>query len=186
MSDFHLLLEEQIPQLMRYATALLRDAETAGELVEDTVREALAHPRRYADDTRLRLLATLHDLRDNPFRRMMCDQPAPHASRAPLTLSDLDRALGRLSEDDRAVILLIGLEDLSYAAAATVLRIPVPRLRARLARARDALRELMGVTGTPRVTTPRRLHLIRWAGGRPARSRPAAFRPTVNRETGCG
>ena len=40
MSDFHLLLEEQIPQLMRYASALTRDSDEAAELVEDTVREA--------------------------------------------------------------------------------------------------------------------------------------------------
>ena len=38
MSDFHLLLEEQLPRLMRYATALTRAPEETAELVEDTVR----------------------------------------------------------------------------------------------------------------------------------------------------
>jgi RNA polymerase sigma-70 factor (ECF subfamily) len=148
VSDFHLLLEEQIPQLMRYASALTRDPEEAAELVEDTVRDALAHRREYrgAGDIRVWLLTLLHDLRGNPFRQATA--PLGAASRDAtvlLTLSDLDRALGELSEEQRAIILLIGLEGMSYQRTASILRLSVGSVRSRLSRGRTALREAIGV-----------------------------------------
>jgi RNA polymerase sigma-70 factor (ECF subfamily) len=151
VSDFHLLIQEQIPQLMRYASALTRDADDAVDLAEDTVREALAHPRQRAGDIRVGLLTMLHDLRDNPFRQMTLGAPKTRSPAAPLTLSDLDRALGQLPEEQRAIILLIGLERLSYTDAATVLRMSPATLRFRLSRARAELRRLMGVENTGRV-----------------------------------
>ncbi len=71
VSDFHLLLEEQIPKLMRYATALTRDADEAEELIAETIREALAEQRRCRGNLRVWLLTLLHDLRGNPFRRSL-------------------------------------------------------------------------------------------------------------------
>lgn len=148
VSDFHLLLEEQIPNLLRYAAALTRDTDEAAELVEDTVREALAEERhcRGTGNVRVGLLTLLHDLRGNPFRRP--DGPLAPVNRDPqaqLTLSQLDRALGHLPDEQRAVILLIGLEGMSYADTAAILRISLGMMRARLARGRATLRELMGV-----------------------------------------
>ena len=151
MSDFHLLLEEQIPQLMRYASALTRDGDEASELVEDTVREALSHPRQCPGNIRVGLLSILHDLRHNPFRQMTFGAPEHRTSAARLSLSDLDRALGQLPEEQRAIILLIGLERLSYADAAKVLRVSASTLRFRLSRARAALCRMMGVESTRRV-----------------------------------
>jgi len=151
VSDFHLLLEEQIPQLMRYASALTRDADEGVELVEDTVREALAHPRQCSGNIRVGLLTILHDLRGNPFRQMTLGAPETRHLAAKLTLSDLDRALGQLPEEQRAVILLIGLERLSYADAAATLRISASVLRSRLSRGRAELRRLMGVESSARV-----------------------------------
>lgn len=151
MSDFHLLLEEQIPQLLRYASALTRDAETAVELVEDTIREALAEERRCHGELRIWLLTILHDLRGNPFRGSL-ETAAPVAGpQAQLTLSQLDRALGQLPEEQRAVILLVGLEGLSYSEAATALRITVGTMRSRLLRGRAALRRAMGVEEAARI-----------------------------------
>ena len=57
-----------------------------------------------------------------------------------LALRDLDRALGDLPEEQRDVVLLIGLEDMSYQQAADVLEIPVGTVMSRLARARERLR----------------------------------------------
>jgi RNA polymerase sigma-70 factor (ECF subfamily) len=151
LSDFHLLLEEQIPQLMRYASALTRDADEAVELAEDTVREVLARPRQCAGNIRIGLLTILHDLRGNPFRRMTSGAPETRDPAVKLTLSGLDRALGQLPEEQRAVILLIGLERLSYADAAATLRMPATTLPSRLSRARAELRRLMGVENTVRV-----------------------------------
>jgi RNA polymerase sigma-70 factor, ECF subfamily len=156
MSDFHLLLEEQIPSLMRYAAALTRDHGTAGELIEDTVREALANRHRHpgAGDIRVRLFTILHDLRGNPFPTTFC---APEAldrdATAGLTLSDLDRALGQLPEEQRAVILLIGLEGMTYSQTAAILRVTVGTLRSRLIRARDRLQRALGGS-VPERRTP--------------------------------
>ena len=152
MSDFHLLLEEQLPKLMRYATALTRDADEAEELIADTIREALAEQRRCRGDLRVWLLTILHDLRGNPFRYSFETAAAPAADpNAPLTLSQLDRALGQLPEEQRAAILLIGLEGLSYSDTAAVLRITPSTMRSRLSRGRAALRRAMGVEAAPRV-----------------------------------
>lgn len=144
MSDFHLLLQEQIPSLMRYAAALTRDPEQAADLVEDTVRDALDHQRQCRGDIRVWLFTLLHDLRGNPFREMTLPS-APRDPRARLTLSDLDRAMGELPEAQRAVLLLIGLEGLSYADTASALRITAATLCSRLSSARANLRRLMGV-----------------------------------------
>lgn len=153
MSDFHLLLQEQIPSLLRYATALTRDPEQATDLVEDTVREALDHQRQCRGNIRVWLFKLLHDLRGNPFREMTLPAPAPRDPRARLTLSDLDRAIGELPEAQRAILLLIGLEGLSYADAASALRITPATLRSRLSSARANLRRLMGVAGATRSST---------------------------------
>lgn len=151
MSDFHFLLEEEIPKLMRYAAALTRDPDEATELVEDTVREALADERhsRHTGNIRVQLLTILHDLHGNPFRQPGGPTTTPNP-KARLTLSQLDRALGELPEEQRAIILLIGLEGMSYADTAAILRISLGTMRSRLSRGRIALRELMGLAGTPR------------------------------------
>jgi RNA polymerase sigma-70 factor (ECF subfamily) len=64
----------------------------------------------------------------------------PTASRQ---LRELERALGCLSEERRAVILLVGLEGMSYEAAAQILNVPVGTVRSRLSRGRDELRRLL-------------------------------------------
>ncbi len=152
MSDFHLLLEEEIPKLVRYASALTRDVDEADELVEDTVRQALAEQRawqrqhRGGANIRVWLLTILHDLRSNPFRQTSRPIGSPDSDpKTSLTLSQLDRALGRLSEEQRATILLIGLEGMSYADTAAILRISAGTMRSRLARGRAHLRQSMGV-----------------------------------------
>jgi RNA polymerase sigma-70 factor (ECF subfamily) len=62
-----------------------------------------------------------------------------------LELRDLDRGLARLPEEQRAVILLIGLEGMSYEEAAEIVGVPVGTIRSRLSRGREMLRRLMGV-----------------------------------------
>jgi RNA polymerase sigma factor (sigma-70 family) len=60
-------------------------------------------------------------------------------------LHELDRALAQVPEEQRQVILLVGLEGMSYEDAAAILHIPVGTVRSRLSRGRDALRMLMGM-----------------------------------------
>jgi RNA polymerase sigma-70 factor (ECF subfamily) len=76
----------------------------------------------------------------------------PTASRQ---LCELDRALNQLAQEQRQVILLVGLEEFSYVEAAAILNVPVGTVRSRLSRGRDHLRRLLdmperapSVTGT--------------------------------------
>jgi RNA polymerase sigma-70 factor (ECF subfamily) len=68
----------------------------------------------------------------------------PTASRQ---LRELERALSRLREEHREVILLIGLEGMSYEAAAQILDVPVGTVRSRLSRGRDAFASIDGHAG---------------------------------------
>jgi RNA polymerase sigma-70 factor, ECF subfamily len=145
VSDFQALLKEQLPRLIRYATALTRDADEALDLAEDTVLEALAHddPPACEQELRVWLLTILHDNRANPFRQS--DPLAPPAPPRTLGLSDFDRALGELPEQQRAVILLAGLEGMSDDQSAAILRISAHTMRSELAHARANLCVLLGV-----------------------------------------
>jgi len=62
---------------------------------------------------------------------------------------DMLRALERLPEEQRSVVLLVSVEDLSYAEAAAVLGIPIGTVMSRLARGRERLREYTGTEPRP-------------------------------------
>ena len=66
----------------------------------------------------------------------------PTASRQ---LRELDEAIGKLAMEQRQVILLIGLEGMSYQEVAAILNVPIGTVRSRLSRGREALRRLMGM-----------------------------------------
>lgn len=66
----------------------------------------------------------------------------PTASRQ---LRELDEAIGKLAIEQRQVILLIGLEGMSYEETAAILNVPIGTVRSRLSRGREALRRLMGM-----------------------------------------
>ena len=162
MSDFGSLLEAQIPRLRRYARALLRDASRADDLIQDTLERALArlHQWRDGDSPRKWLFSILHNLYVDGLRRksrrpphvgletLGMEQSAPAADGA--SGRDLDRALQLLNGEQRQVVLLVGLEGLSYAETAEVLAIPVGTVMSRLARGRDRLRALMDYGGGDR------------------------------------
>lgn len=60
-----------------------------------------------------------------------------------LAVQDVVAALDALPEEQRAVILLVGVEDLSYAEAAEVLGVPVGTVMSRLSRGRERLRQVV-------------------------------------------
>ena len=62
-----------------------------------------------------------------------------------LQLRDLEKALGQLAQEQRQVILLIGMEGMTYEDAASLLGVPIGTVRSRLSRGRDQLRNLMGM-----------------------------------------
>ena len=60
-------------------------------------------------------------------------------------LGELEEAIGKVPLEQRQVILLVGLEGMSYEEVATILGVPIGTVRSRLSRGRSALRRLMGM-----------------------------------------
>ncbi len=157
---------DHIPSLRRYARALTGNAWAADDLVQDTLERACSKWRLWlaGSDLRAWLFTLMHNLFANQMRHAARRPPAasmldlddaaaelvaPQAA-ADVTL-DLQRCLLRLPEDQRAVLLLVTLEDLSYQQVARILGVPAGTVMSRLSRARARLRELMdgGAARTP-------------------------------------
>jgi RNA polymerase sigma-70 factor, ECF subfamily len=152
------MLEEQIPRLRRYAHALCRDRTAADDLVQDCLCRALTKGHLFQPGTDLRawLFTMMHHQHVNGIRSSIRRGAAvpvedveplltePPAQGGGLTLRDLDRAMGEIGEEQRQVILLVGLEGMSYEEVATILDLPIGTVRSRLSRGRERLRELLG------------------------------------------
>lgn len=151
-------VEAAIPGLRAYARALLRDREAADDLVQDTLETALARRGQWRGEGSLRgwlcriLLNRFRDglRRARPTAAVLALVPEPADPLAErkadgrLALAEVHQAMGRLPEDQRSALLLVALEGLSLAEAASVLGCAEGTLASRLARARAALRELTG------------------------------------------
>ncbi|RDK11383.1 sigma-70 family RNA polymerase sigma factor [Cupriavidus lacunae] len=146
-----------LPQLHRYARALTGDAAWADDLVQDTVERALGRTSllRAHSNTRAWLMTILRHLYIDQLRKrhelaLDADDPLWQQLEAPagevdgLLLLDVQRALYRLPLEQREVLLLVALEQLSYREAAAILQVPVGTVMSRLSRAREHLRELLG------------------------------------------
>lgn len=76
---------------------------------------------------------------------------------------DIMALLGQLPDEQRCVLLLVGVGDLSYAEAAVILGIPQGTVMSRLSRGRERLRRLMeegqDVSSRPKLRiVPRPVH----------------------------
>jgi RNA polymerase sigma-70 factor (ECF subfamily) len=71
VSEFHRLIEQQIPRLRRYARALTRNRERADDLVQDTLTRALIKEQFWQPGTNLRawLFTIMHNQNVNSIRR---------------------------------------------------------------------------------------------------------------------
>ena len=147
-------LVELIPRLRRYARALVGDRATADDLVQDTLERAWAklHLYRRGTDLRAWLFTVMHNVHVNRVRASrptdLLDDDLPElAQRAPqgdaLLVRDLDRAISRLPAEQRAVLLLVTLEEMSYDEVARTLDVPIGTVMSRLSRAREKLRAMM-------------------------------------------
>lgn len=160
MSEFHRLIEQQIPRLRRYARALTRNRERADDLVQDTLSRALVKEQFWQPGTNLRawLFTIMHNQNVNNVRRavresrmvdmeQLSPMPATTDPTASRQMFELERALAQLPLEQRQVILLVGLEGMSYEDAAGILSVPVGTVRSRLSRGRDILRKLLDMEG---------------------------------------
>ncbi len=163
-------LVTHIAGLRRYARALLGASVDAEDLVQESLVRALARLRPWAPvrDLRSYLFAVMHNLYVDQYRSrrsapVMVDidniihHPAAPASQdGRLELRDLARSLACLGDEQREVILLVGLEGLSYAEVARVLDVPIGTVMSRLSRGRRQLRELMQARRMPEPVSKRK------------------------------
>jgi RNA polymerase sigma-70 factor, ECF subfamily len=144
LSEFRQRIEAAIPALRRYARALTRDGETADDIVQDTLVRALRSEHLFhGGDVRAWLYTILTTLNRNRLRSLS-RRPAlspikegDAATGGPESGSrDIARALDELAEEQRATLLLVVLEGLTYREVAEVQGVPIGTVMSRLARAR--------------------------------------------------
>jgi RNA polymerase sigma-70 factor (ECF subfamily) len=159
-------LPHHVSGLRRYALALTGSRYEAEDLVQETLTRALGAASGFRKVGNLRgwLFSIMHNAFISSMRRRRAseqelDDSLPELRQPPrqldrLEVRDVLAALSRLPEAQRAALVLIALEDFSYADAARVLEIPIGTLMSRLARGREALRRAMDEDRPPR------LHLV--------------------------
>lgn len=146
-----------LPRLRRYAIALAGDVSVGDDLVQDCLERAWKNRDTLKDDGIMFawLRTILHNINIDRVRlRRRRIQEAENLDAVADTLvgetpdgmappMDVVRAMNRLSAEHRQVLLLIGLEGLSYRETAEELGVPIGTVMSRLARARERLRTLL-------------------------------------------
>lgn len=153
-----------LPRLRRFAIGLAGSAADGDDLVQATYERALRFLHTWEPGTRLdswmfRIARNLHlnEVRAQGVRRRhlqtvdVDDEAVVDGKReleARLTFVSVRRFVARLPEEQRAALVLVAVEGLSYAETARVLEIPIGTVTSRVARARIALKQFLG-TATP-------------------------------------
>ncbi len=143
-----------IPRLRRYARALAGEHNAADDLVQDTLERAWSklHLYRRGTDLRAWLFTVMHNVyvnqrraaRNNvPLDEDMPELAQPARETDTLVLRDLDAAIRRLAPEQREVLLLVALEDMSYGEAAEALGVPIGTVMSRLSRGWEKLRAML-------------------------------------------
>jgi RNA polymerase sigma-70 factor (ECF subfamily) len=150
-------LEALAPALRRFAWSLTRNADEADDLVQDCLERALGawRRRRAEGDLRAWLFAILYNCHVSGRRRSvrrawllgqashLREEATPAAGQEwAVQCAEVLAHLDTLPDEQRTVLLLVGVEALSYEEAATVLGVPVGTVMSRLARGRERLRRL--------------------------------------------
>ncbi|HQS18488.1 sigma-70 family RNA polymerase sigma factor [Reyranella sp.] len=167
MADAEALLEPLIPALRRYAYALLRDHDAADDLVQDTLERALSRwtLRRRDGDLRAWLFTIQRNLYVSALRQgqrrgahVELDEATTPSTVAQqesgIEVQDILATLDQLPEEQKSLLLLVGVEELSYDDAAKIMGVPLGTVMSRLSRGRQRLRALLE---TGRTTLLRRV-----------------------------
>ena len=156
MARFKRLLSENIPRLRRYAIALVGDRNRADDLVQDCLERAWRKQSLWDSKQPMRpwLFTIMHNIYVNNARQyyllpnfVSIDDVHEHAQaedqEQSLVLRDFSKSLNLLEQNHREVLLLVGLEQLSYKETAEILGIPIGTVMSRLSRAREQLSQHM-------------------------------------------
>lgn len=151
-------IEELIPAMRRFARGLTGRDDAADDLVQDALAKAISKFDRFEEGTNLKAWlfrimrnAQIDEVRKNQRRGVHVDIDdtekvqisAPGSQFSAVELSEFRDAFAKLSEQDREVLLLIGMEGHSYEEAAEMIEMPVGTVKSRLSRARERLRKVM-------------------------------------------
>ncbi|MCU1756517.1 sigma-70 family RNA polymerase sigma factor [Pseudomonas helleri] len=154
MPSFDEQLRELMPSLRRFALSLTRHASNADDLVQNCLERALGSvaSKRPDGDLRAWLFTILYrqfvdnHRRTRRYTRMLefftgRDEAQPSTERTVIAQTTL-QAFDQLSTEQRALLLWISVEGLSYQQVADILEVPIGTVMSRLSRARQALRAL--------------------------------------------
>ena len=157
-SAFRQQLLGAVPRLRRYARSLVFEDAQSDDLVQSTLERALTHWHQFDQrrDMVVWLLSIAHnahqDMRRKDSRMQVLDPGQLQTTQDSLggdagvdvgLRMDLLAALARLSPEQREPLLLVCVEQFSYAEVAEVLHIPVGTVMSRVCRARATLRGLL-------------------------------------------
>jgi len=159
LEDFGTQVVQHIPRLRRYARALTGERTAADDLVQDTLERAWTKLSlwRPGSDLRAWLFTIMHNVFVNQVRARAAQPPAAGENDAVdlpdrprqtdmLEVRDLDMALRCLPDEQREVLLLVALEQLSYDETARALGVPIGTVMSRLSRGRERLRRVVAAS----------------------------------------
>lgn len=145
-------------KLRAFAISLTNDVDRADDLVQDTVMRAIANIDRFQPGTNLTawLFTILRNLFHSEFRkrrREVEDADGSYAARlvslpmqdARLDFDDLRLALGKLPDDQREAVLLVGASGFSYEETAEICGVAIGTVKSRVNRARKRLAEMLAI-----------------------------------------
>lgn len=149
-----------LPRLRRFAISLSGTRQGADDLVQGACERALAASASWTPGTRFDawMFRILRNLWIDSLRKRRTEGPqrdigeqydlvgadGARETDARLALRDVQAAMAKLPEDQREILLLVCVEDMSYRAVADVLDIPIGTVMSRLSRARAKLTEITG------------------------------------------
>ncbi|NMZ18609.1 sigma-70 family RNA polymerase sigma factor [Pseudomonas rhodesiae] len=147
-------LRELLPRLRRFAVSLTRNTSSADDLVQASLERAITRwgDKRPEGDLRAWLFSILYrqfldaQRRTRRYARMLDfftgrEDVQPSVERTVMAQSTL-QAFDQLNTEQRALLLWVSVEGLSYKEVAEILGVPLGTVMSRLSRARQALRQL--------------------------------------------
>lgn len=157
-------LIELLPNLRRFALSLTRSSTSADDMVQVTCEKALANKTSYQDGTRLdawlfRIMRNswIDQIRRNKTAGETIDiddafdvigEDGQAVAENTLMLASTRTAIAKLPDDQREVIILVCVEELSYQETSSILDVPIGTVMSRLARARKKIADDMGINNS--------------------------------------
>ena len=153
------LVVREIPYLRAFAIAMTGNHASADDLVQETLVKAWSHHDSFEEGTNLRgwLVTILRNTYFTEYRkrqREVQDSEGALAGRivieggqqSKVEMNEVQPAINRLPDDQREIVLMIGVLELSYEEASAILNVNIGTVKSRLNRARTKLAQLLGLT----------------------------------------